>query len=99
MRDHIGKILLLIVAFLMCLVIYLSLDTVAKEQKKVQNDQVKEIQHEMFKLGASMYRSQVVGLYGDSAAATVDSLFLLEVYDFNDSLGIVIQKSMKEDFQ
>lgn len=55
------------------------------EMKRVNREH--SMQREMFKLGASMYRSQVVNTYGDSLIFPIDSLFIKEVYDYNDTLG------------
>lgn len=70
---------------------YLLISLKMEESKQLEANKQVTLQREMFKLGASMYRSQVINTYGDSIIFPVDSLFIKEVFEFNDTLGHEIE--------
>jgi len=81
----------IIVLFLLILTGYLLLNEMFSLSKANEINRQKTLQREMFKLGASMYRSQVINTYGDSIIFPIDSLFIREVFDYNDTLGHEIE--------
>jgi len=98
MINNVRKVFVLTVAFISCFAVYVILEYIIKADNVKHQQEEAAMKREMFGLGASMYRSQVANMYGDSILPPVDSVFILEVYDYNDSLGRHIQQAMEEDF-
>ena len=84
--------------FLMCLgvllFLYVMMEGVSDVNKKT-TEVNKELLDDAFIMGAAMYRAQVVKTLDDSTIVKLDSLFIQEVRDFNDTLVYKVREEIE----
>jgi len=83
--------LLIIASAVLLFLLYILMEQAAttaknKEKMLIQKDQ--RLINDAFTMGASMYRAQTMHLVDDKVITQMDSLFIQEVRDFNDSLAV-----------
>lgn len=79
-------------------VLYILLESVVKESEHKQQaiDKFqKELIDDAFIMGAAMYRAQVVRTLDDSTITALDTLFIREVRDFNDTLAVKVHEEIE----